>query len=92
MAEANSAIGADGVRTVRILPVGGVPAPRTAPQALLTAPPNAVTVLVKTRKMASQGFHQALAALQDVAPVSRVDPAIAEAGASGRRGRCGSSG
>ncbi|MFE7514773.1 DciA family protein [Streptomyces sp. NPDC057540] len=79
VAEANSAVGADAVRTVRVLPVGGVPAPRTAPQAPVAAAPEAVPVEVKTREMASPGFHRALAAHQAVAPVSRVDPAIAEA-------------
>jgi hypothetical protein len=34
---------------------------------------------VKTREMASPGFHQALAAHQAVAPPSRIDPSIAEA-------------
>jgi hypothetical protein len=34
---------------------------------------------VKTREMASPGFHQALAAHQAVVPPSRVDPSIAEA-------------
>lgn len=81
VAEANGAVGADAVRTVRLLPVGGVPTPRTAPQAPApaAAAPNAVPVRVKTREMASQAFHRALAAHQAVAPVSRVDSAIAEA-------------
>ncbi|MFF9497252.1 hypothetical protein [Streptomyces flaveolus] len=34
---------------------------------------------MKTREMASPGFHQALAAHQAVVPPSRVDPSIAEA-------------
>ncbi|WP_214350341.1 hypothetical protein [Streptomyces sp. CJ_13] len=34
---------------------------------------------VKTREMASPGFHRALAAHQAAAPVSRVDPTMAEA-------------
>ncbi|MEU8622769.1 DciA family protein [Streptomyces sp. NPDC048623] len=83
VAEANRAVGATAVRTVRVLPVGGVPAPRTNPQApvpaSVAAAPEAVPVEVKTREMASPGFHRALAAHQAVAPVSRVDPAIAEA-------------
>ncbi|MFE5492615.1 DciA family protein [Streptomyces virginiae] len=79
VAEANSAVGADAVRTLRVLPLGGVPAPRTYQQAQLPAAPEAVLVPVKTREMASQGFHRALAAHQAVAPASRVDPAMTEA-------------
>ncbi|MFD8288030.1 DciA family protein [Streptomyces lavendulae] len=83
VAEANSMVGAAAVRTVRVLPVGGVPAPWTAQQAPVpaVAAPDAVPVQapVKSREMASSGFHRALAAHQAVAPVSRADPAIAEA-------------
>ncbi|MGN5392449.1 DciA family protein [Streptomyces sp. JL7001] len=77
VAEANSAVGADAVRTLRVLPLGGVPAPRTDPQAELPAALEAVPV--KTREMASQGYQRALAAHRAVAPVSRVDPAMTEA-------------
>ena len=34
---------------------------------------------MKTRELASEGYRQALAAHQEARPVSRVDPAIAEA-------------
>ncbi|MBB1242721.1 DUF721 domain-containing protein [Streptomyces durbertensis] len=78
VAAANDAVGTQVVRTVRVLAVGSAaPTPRqvvTAPTA--AAPPEA---LVKTRDMASPGFHQALAAHQAVVPPSRVDPSIAEA-------------
>ncbi|MFJ6053616.1 DciA family protein [Streptomyces sp. NPDC092307] len=78
---ANDIVGIIAVRTVRVLPVGAVPAPRTAPQDTVpaAAAPDVPAVPVKTREMASPGFHRALAAHQAVVPVSRVDPAIAEA-------------
>ncbi|MFE9258522.1 DUF721 domain-containing protein [Streptomyces sp. NPDC006879] len=78
VAAANKAVGSDAVRTVRVLPPGAAPAPRTAPTAP-TAAPDGAQAPVKTREMGSPGFHQALAAHQAVAPVSRVDPSIAEA-------------
>ncbi|MFE2326858.1 hypothetical protein ACFXD5_23535 [Streptomyces sp. NPDC059385] len=60
MAEANSTVGAAAVRTVRVLPVGGVPAPPTTRQAPVpaVASPDAVPVQarVKTREMALSGF------------------------------------
>ncbi|MBL3668377.1 DUF721 domain-containing protein [Streptomyces sp. M2CJ-2] len=78
VATANSTVGADAVRTVRVLPPGAAPAPRTA-RKVLAAAPDAPSAPVKTREMASPGFHQALAAHQAVVPASRVDPSIAEA-------------
>ncbi|WP_343239763.1 DciA family protein [Streptomyces sp. SID9913] len=75
VATANNTVGTDAVRTVRVLPPGAAPAPRTAP----AAAPDAPQAPVKTREMGSPGFHQALAAHQAVVPPSRVDPSIAEA-------------
>ncbi|WP_411152627.1 DciA family protein [Streptomyces sp. A30] len=77
VATANSTVGTDAVRTVRVLPVGAAPAPRTTePAPAAAAGPEAP---VKTRELASEGYHQALAAHQAVAPARRVDPGIAEA-------------
>ncbi|CAL9671814.1 DciA family protein [Streptomyces sp. enrichment culture] len=78
VATANKAAGTDAVRTVRVLPPGAAPAPRTASEAPAAAP-DASQAPVKTREMGSPGFHQALAAHQAVVPPSRVDPSIAEA-------------
>ncbi|MDT6988053.1 DciA family protein [Streptomyces lusitanus] len=78
VATANSTVGTDAVRTVRVLPPGTAPAPRTASEAPAAAP-DASQAPVKTREMGSAGFHQALAAHQAVVPPSRVDPSIAEA-------------
>lgn len=77
VATANSTVGTDAVRTVRVLSPGAAPAPRTASEA--PAPMDASQAPVKTREMGSAGFHQALAAHQAVVPPSRVDPSIAEA-------------
>ncbi|MGW6287362.1 DciA family protein [Streptomyces sp. NPDC055107] len=78
VAAANDAVGTQAVRTVRVLPVGATaPAPRepvTAPTA--AAAPEAP---VKTRDMATLGFHRALAAHQAVAHIQRVAPGVAEA-------------
>ncbi|MFF7903735.1 DciA family protein [Streptomyces sp. NPDC007920] len=76
VATANSTVGTDAVRTVRVLPPGAAPTPQTAQEA---AAPDAPPAPVKTREMASLGFHQALAAHQSVAPVQRKDPGIAQA-------------
>ncbi|MFE0886995.1 DciA family protein [Streptomyces rochei] len=78
VAAANESAGTEAVRTVRVLPPGTAPAPRTAPEAPAAAP-DAPQAPVKTREMGSAGFHQALAAHQAVVPPSRVDPSIAEA-------------
>jgi hypothetical protein len=78
VAAANDAVGTQAVRTVRVLPVGATaPAPREA----VTAPiaPAAPEAPVKTRDMATPGFHRALAAHQAVTQPSLVDPSIAEA-------------
>ncbi|MFI1510204.1 DciA family protein [Streptomyces sp. NPDC020597] len=77
VATANSTVGTDAVHTARVLPVGGAPAPRaTEPAPAAAAGPKAP---VKTRELASDGYRQALAAHQAVAPARRVDPGIAEA-------------
>lgn len=78
VAAANEAVRTDAVRSIRVLAVGAAPAPRTSPEMPATAP-DTPPAPVKTREMASPGFHQALAAHQAVAPPSRVDPSIAEA-------------
>ncbi|MEU9083373.1 DciA family protein [Streptomyces sp. NPDC048357] len=80
VAAANDVVGLVAVRTVRVLAAGAVPAPRTASEAPVPAAvPDAPPVPVKTREMASPGFHRALAAHRAVVPASRVDPSIAEA-------------
>nr|WP_024126126.1 DciA family protein [Streptomyces sp. FR1]AHE38744.1 Putative Tra3-like protein [Streptomyces sp. FR1] len=77
VAAANSAVGTDAVHTVRVLSVGAAPAPcTTEPSPASAAGPEAP---VKTRELASEGYRQALAAHQAVAPARRVDPGIAEA-------------
>lgn len=78
VATANTSVGTDAVRTVRVLPPGAAPVPWTAPEAPAAAP-TAPQAPVKTREMGSPGFHQALAAHQAVVPPSRIDPSIAEA-------------
>lgn len=79
VAAANTSAGTDTVRTIRVLAVGAAPAPLTTPKTSATAPDAPQTAAVKTREIASPGFHQALAAHQSAAPARRVDPAIAQA-------------
>ncbi|MFI9588070.1 DciA family protein [Streptomyces sp. NPDC052236] len=77
---ANDAAGSEAVRTVRVLSVGATAAP-TAPAAG-TAPaadPTVPKAPVKTRDMASYGFHLALAAHQAATLAQRVDPGITDA-------------
>jgi hypothetical protein len=77
---ANDTAGSEAVRTVGVLPVRATAAP--TPQAAGTAPAADRTVPkapVKTRDMASQGFHLALEAHQAVTPAQRVDPGITRA-------------
>ncbi|PIB05101.1 DciA family protein, partial [Streptomyces sp. HG99] len=77
IATVNNAVGTDAVRTVRVLPSGAAPDPRTTqPAPAAPTPPEAP---VKTRETASDGYHQALTAHQAVAPPSRIDRGIAEA-------------
>ncbi|MEV6439831.1 DciA family protein [Streptomyces anulatus] len=75
---ANNAVGTQAVRTVRVLAVGA-----TAPVARTTViNPKSAAVPdrpVKTRDMASPGFHQALAAHQAVKPARRIDLGVTEA-------------
>ncbi|MGW3513447.1 DUF721 domain-containing protein [Streptomyces sp. NPDC000994] len=75
---ANDAVGTQAVRAVRVLAVGAAgPALReTSTAPVPAAGPEAP---VKTREMASPGFHQALAAHQSAAPAQRMDPGIAQA-------------
>ena len=77
VAAANDTVGAQTVRTVRVLAPGGTaPAPREAAAPRRTVLPE---VPVKTRDMAAPGFHRALAAAQAVEPTQRIDPDISEA-------------
>ncbi|MFI1568341.1 DciA family protein [Streptomyces sp. NPDC020490] len=77
IAAANQSAGRTVVRTLRILAPGTVPLPEPAdadpePAAAPAGPP-------RTRETASDGYRRALAAHQEAAPPSRVDPHIAEA-------------
>lgn len=78
VAAANDAVGAQAVRTIRVLAAGATaPAPReTAAASRTAAAPEAA---VKTRQEASPGFHQVLAAHQAATPAQRLDPGITEA-------------
>lgn len=77
VATANSVVGIDAVRAVRVLAAGAAPRPRmTEPAAQTAAAPQAP---VKNREMACQGYHQALTAHQAARPDRHVDPAITEA-------------
>ncbi|WP_435613687.1 DciA family protein [Streptomyces sp. bgisy159] len=77
VAAVNQAAGTDAVRTIRVLPVGAAPEPRTTQSAPAAAA--GPEVPVKTREMASEGFRQALAAHQAARPEQHVDTAIAQA-------------
>jgi predicted nucleic acid-binding Zn ribbon protein len=68
VAAANESAGRTVVRSLRILAPGAVPEPEAAP----AGPP-------RTRETASDGYRRALAAHQEAARPSRVDPHIAEA-------------
>ncbi|MGW2689464.1 DciA family protein [Streptomyces sp. NPDC001414] len=77
IAAANESAGRTVVRTLRILAPGTVAVPEPAdtapePAAAPAGPP-------RTRETASDGYRRALAAHQEAAPSSRVDPHIAEA-------------
>ncbi|MEV7160249.1 DciA family protein [Streptomyces misionensis] len=78
VAAANDAVGTQAVRTVHVLAVGAV-APTTRDAATAATAATELEAPVKTRDMATPGFHRALAAHQSVAPVQRVDPGITEA-------------
>ncbi|MFH9968326.1 hypothetical protein ACH4PR_44695 [Streptomyces mirabilis] len=65
------------MRTVRVLPAGAAPTSRVTESVPTAAAMSEAPV--KTREMASPGFHQALAAHRAVMPGRRVDPGIAEA-------------
>lgn len=72
---ANESAGRTVVRGLRILAPGSVPV--SEPDAV--APAAAPNGPVKTRELASEGYRQALAAHQSVAPARRVDQGIAQA-------------
>ncbi|MFF4788625.1 DUF721 domain-containing protein [Streptomyces sp. NPDC001276] len=75
---ANDAVGTQAVRAVRVLAVGAA-GPALRETSAAPVPAAGPEVPVKTREMASPGFHQALAAHQSAAPAHRVDPGIAQA-------------
>jgi hypothetical protein len=77
IATANDTVGTDAVHTIRVLPAGAAPAPRTAQPAPETAA--APEAPVEPRRPAPEGYRQALAAHRSAAPPSRIDPGIAEA-------------
>ncbi|WP_331720168.1 DciA family protein (plasmid) [Streptomyces sp. NBC_01136] len=78
VAAANKAAGRAVVRALRILPPGAVPAPGPADVAPADPAP-APTGPAKSRETACEGYRRALAAHQEAAVASRVDPGIAEA-------------
>ncbi|MFF8910959.1 DciA family protein [Streptomyces olivaceoviridis] len=77
MAAANESAGRTVVRTLRILAPGTVPV--SGPSDADLQPVGVSAGPVRTRETASPGYHRALAAHQEAARPSRVDPAIAEA-------------
>ncbi|MFE3144282.1 DciA family protein [Streptomyces scopuliridis] len=80
VAAANDAVGTAAVQTVRVLAVGATAAPQ--PRTVDTVPATGAAVPempVKTRDMASGGFHQALAAHQSARTDRCVDPGITAA-------------
>ncbi|MFF8960816.1 DciA family protein [Streptomyces sp. NPDC014894] len=79
VAAANDAVGAQTVRTVRVLVVGATAAP--APREAVTAPTTAAApqTPVRTRDMAPPGFHRALTAHQAVPRVQHVSSGVTEA-------------
>ncbi|MEU5053537.1 DciA family protein [Streptomyces sp. NPDC021096] len=77
VAAANDAAGTQAVRSIRVLAAGAVSREHTVQST--PAAPAATEAPVKTREMASPGFHQALAAHRSVTPAQRVDPGIAAA-------------
>lgn len=79
IAAANKAAGRTVVHALRILPPGAVPAPGPADTKPADPPSPAPTGPAKTREMACDGYHRALAAHQSATPARRVDPGIAEA-------------
>ncbi|MFC8273812.1 DciA family protein [Streptomyces sp. NPDC057271] len=78
VAAANEAVGAQAVRTVHVLPLG---APAPAAREVLPAPTAAAApgTPVKTRDMATPGFHRALAAHQAVPRAQHVSSGVTEA-------------
>ncbi|MGY4966603.1 DciA family protein [Streptomyces sp. 900105245] len=78
VAAANEAVGAQAVRTVHVLSVG---APASAAREAVTAPTVAAApeTPVKTRDMATPGFHRALAAHQAVPRAEHVSSGVTEA-------------
>ncbi|GGV89904.1 DciA family protein [Streptomyces massasporeus] len=77
IAAANESAGRTVVRALRILAPGTVPV--SGPADANLQPVGVSAGPVRTRETASPGYHRALAAHQEAARPSRVDPAIAEA-------------
>ncbi|WP_367140708.1 MULTISPECIES: DciA family protein [Streptomyces] len=76
VAAANDAAGTQAIRSIRVLAVNSVPETRTIPAPPVATAPEAS---VKTREMASPGFHWALASHRSAAPPQRIDRGIVEA-------------
>ncbi|MGJ5899274.1 DciA family protein [Streptomyces niveiscabiei] len=74
---ANASAGRTVVRGLRILAPGSVPPP--APDDDVVQAPEAPKGPVKTRELASDGYHRALAAHRQAAAPSLADPGIAQA-------------
>ncbi|MGW1947329.1 DciA family protein [Streptomyces sp. NPDC001940] len=79
IAAANKAAGRTVVRALRVLAPGAVPVPGPADVAPADPAPAAPTGPAKSRETACEGYRRALAAHQEAAVPSRVDPGIAEA-------------
>ncbi|MGW5679529.1 DciA family protein [Streptomyces sp. NPDC003860] len=77
VAAANASAGRTVVRGLRILAPGSVPPP--APDDVAGQAPEAPKGPVKTRELASDGYHRALAAHRQAVPPSLADPGIAQA-------------
>ncbi|MFJ9381693.1 DUF721 domain-containing protein [Streptomyces sp. NPDC101455] len=76
IAAANASAGRTVVRGLRILAPGSVPAPAPDDDVQASETPKGPA---KTRELASDGYHRALAALLSAAVPSRIDPGITEA-------------
>ncbi|MCX4547182.1 hypothetical protein [Streptomyces sp. NBC_01565] len=85
IAAANDVAGTQAVRTIRVLPVGQTTVPQPRPAASTSPAGAAPRVPVRTRDMAPEGFHRALAAHQTV-PRTR-EMALDTAAAAARQAR-----
>ncbi|MFJ9634496.1 DciA family protein [Streptomyces sp. NPDC101175] len=76
IATANQKAGTDAVHTIRVLPAGAAPPPRTTQPSAAAVPEATVE---PRRRPAPEGYHQVIAAHRSAAPASHIDPGIAEA-------------